>query len=755
MRTPRLPKQWARLIVVAVVVGPGFLSAQDATGRLPAVSAIKTAAAAGDLLRDLYFKTEWYDGIALGDSLAKKFPGNSRLRAWHVANVAVTGNTRRADSMTARIDTASRDPWLLAARSFSRHNPPMSSKAANAQAIRLARRAQKLAPREQDFVWLVASHSLSIPGFPIAAGAPIVAYIDSVTRPSDRSVEVQLIRANAQYSSKAFNPGASTPPDTANQNAAIRAYAAARAQDSTSLGAHLDASFRVRMKDEALAMALAKRAVQIAPRSSNARRNYWALIESQRGPSAAEKRTAIAADRDAFLAMTDSAPWALDVASNSMKYITKEPTDAIDDRILAKAPRSTFAENVLLNRVNQWRDSLYAARDSARPGPKSDSNAMRRRWIDATEEFINKPWVADPSTRDRAISALFFEVRADSTYPAPNLIRLVHQVVESQGLMAPSVRYGEAARALANRRLELTYAEKLARDGMKHTARYLNDMPGYFFSSVGEQADALDFANATMHEQLGWVHFSSGRLPQAEKELTHALELSKKSVNIYYDLGRIQAAQGRDDEAELTYAQGMTIRTRGVNPNRAELARLYEKKHGSVEGWDKYITALEEKERATRKAKILATRDTAPKLIPGWSLADLSGRVVKSDSLRSQTVVVNFWGTWCGPCVAEMPELQQFYDKYKNDKSVAIFTISNDKDLGELRDWMDKRKLTIPTLFDDGYVSKLAQISVFPTTWFIDNTGKIQFKAIGNTGALVDEWSWRLEATKAGQVIQP
>lgn len=321
--------------------------------------------------------------------------------------------------------------------------------------------------------------------------------------------------------------------------------------------------------------------------------------------------------------------------------------------------------------------------------------------------------------------------------------------------MHPSFRYGESSRALSNRKLELTYAEKLAREGMKHTARYLNDMPGYFFTSVGEQADALDYANASLYQHLGWVHYTAGRLPQAEKDLLRALELTKRNVNIYYDLGRIQAAQGRDDEAELTYAQGMTIRYRGVNPNRAELARLYEKKHGSISGWESYISALEEKERTTRKNKILATRDTAPKVIPAWSLADLTGRVVKSDSLRSQTIVVNFWGTWCGPCVAEMPELQQFYDKYKNDTSVAIFTISNDKDLAELRDWMGKRKLTIPTLFDDGYVAKLAQISIFPTTWFIDNTGKIQFKAVGNTGALVDEWSWRLEATKAGAVIQP
>src|SRR5207237_1352377 len=81
----------------------------------------------------------------------------------------------------------------------------------------------------------------------------------------------------------------------------------------------------------------------------------------------------------------------------------------------------------------------------------------------------------------------------------------------------------------------------------------------------------------------------------------------------------------------------------------------------------------------------------------------------------------NFWGTWCGPCVAEMLELQQFYEKYKGDSTVAILTISNDKSLTELKEWMAKRKLTVQTLLDDGYVVK-AGIKAWPTTGF-DDTG--------------------------------
>jgi thiol-disulfide isomerase/thioredoxin len=740
-------------LLAATAVPPVSLAQATAPG-LPSAAGIRTAHAADSVVRDLFLKAEYYDGVALGDSLLRRFPADTRLRAWYVANLAFSGETARADSLTAKIDTSSRDPWLLAARAFARHNAPSPSRASTAEAIRLARRARVLAPREPDFAWIVATAMFYTFGFPSRGGAPVVAYLDSLGPAASQPAHIQALRADALYSAQPFNPMGSAAPDTASQNAALRAYEVARATDSNSYAAHYSAASRLMRRDLPAAIALAKRAVAIAPRSRNAHQMYWSVLGEQRIPPA-EKNAAIDADRKHFLAITDSAAWAMDAVLSSMKYTTKEPTADLEARILARAPKSRWAETVLLNRVNQWRDSLYAARDSARPGPKSDSNVVRQRYIAGLEQFIDKPWVASTSNRDQAVTSLFFEVRSDTTYPAAKLIPLVHRLVESTSASAPSFRYGEGSRALSNRKLELPFAERLAREGMKHTASYLNDFPGYVFTSVGDQADALDAQNATLSANLGWVHYSAGRLKDAEKELQHALDLTKKHVNIYYDLGRVQAAQGRDDDAELTYAQGMTIRTRGVNPNRAELARIYEKKHGSIDGWEKYVGALEEKERATRKGKILAARDSQPKMAPGFALADLAGRTVRSDSLRSQTIVVNFWGMWCGPCVAEMPELQQFYDKYKNDKSVTILTISNDKDLAELRDWMAKRKLTIPTLFDDGYVAKQAQISVFPTTWFIDNTGKVQFKAIGNTGSLVEEWTWRLEATKAGPVIQP
>jgi thiol-disulfide isomerase/thioredoxin len=314
-----------------------------------------------------------------------------------------------------------------------------------------------------------------------------------------------------------------------------------------------------------------------------------------------------------------------------------------------------------------------------------------------------------------------------------------------------TITHTYAARSLADHKSDFAYAESLARDGEKLAAWYMSIMPASIYSSVGERADALDAMKASQRDALAWVYYNQGRYDDAQRELDIALDLTKKDPTIYYHLGKLRQAQGRAEDAELAFTQGMTLRYRGVNPNRKELETAYRQHHGSMDGWPDYVAQLEAKERATRKARILAAKPSDVSLGQGFKLVSLSGDSVSSASLKGHYTVVNFWGTWCGPCVAEMPELQQFYDKYRKDSSVVVLTISNDKDLQELKDWMAKRKYTIPTLYDDGYVSA-AGIEAWPTTWFIDPDGKVRYTAVGNGGALVEEWSWRLEAMRPAPV---
>jgi len=122
---------------------------------------------------------------------------------------------------------------------------------------------------------------------------------------------------------------------------------------------------------------------------------------------------------------------------------------------------------------------------------------------------------------------------------------------------------------------------------------------------------------------------------------------------------------------------------------------------------------------------------------------------VDSGRLRGRVLVVNYWGTWCGPCVAEMPEFQKFHEKYKNDPGVAVVTIDNDPNPDDVRTWMAKHKYDFPVLLDDGYVGK-SGIHAFPTTWFVDPTGKIDFVKVGWSESLAEEFGWRVEALRKG-----
>lgn len=110
-----------------------------------------------------------------------------------------------------------------------------------------------------------------------------------------------------------------------------------------------------------------------------------------------------------------------------------------------------------------------------------------------------------------------------------------------------------------------------------------------------------------------------------------------------------------------------------------------------------------------------------------FAMKDQHGNTINIADYRGKVVFVNFWATWCPPCKAEMPNIQELYDKYKNSEDVAVITIvrpgGQERDRDGILDFLKQNGYTMPVLFDDGSVSDYFQIYSFPTTHMLKKDG--------------------------------
>lgn len=126
--------------------------------------------------------------------------------------------------------------------------------------------------------------------------------------------------------------------------------------------------------------------------------------------------------------------------------------------------------------------------------------------------------------------------------------------------------------------------------------------------------------------------------------------------------------------------------------------------------------------------------DSAPqvgKLAPNFQLPDLEGKSVSLSDFLGSPIVVNFWASWCGPCVHEMPYIQGVYDEW-SAKGLVLLGINIGESPSKARQFMDSNHLFFPVLLDeDGKVAELYSIRGIPTTIFIDEEGIVQVIKIG------------------------
>jgi peroxiredoxin len=140
---------------------------------------------------------------------------------------------------------------------------------------------------------------------------------------------------------------------------------------------------------------------------------------------------------------------------------------------------------------------------------------------------------------------------------------------------------------------------------------------------------------------------------------------------------------------------------------------------------------------------------------PGFELVTMDGETTTLDAYEGQVVLLNFWATWCPPCVHEMPSMERLYQDLRA-RGFVVLGVSVDVDPGVadasgrvqgiVREYVDELGVTFPILLDpDGAVEDVYNVSGLPTTYVIGRDGRIEGRIVGAREWDSEEYRRRIE----------
>lgn len=435
------------------------------------------------------------------------------------------------------------------------------------------------------------------------------------------------------------------------------------------------------------------------------------------------------------------------------RQIDKETTDKVKEHYLSELESKTdlseddydrLTNVYYATRENTKADSLMKIASEKFPDSEMASRGLERLFFDA-KTFEEKEAVFN-ANKDKLMNSqnknFFLESLAMYQYREGNTEAFESYVsmIDSKSRVAslynsiawPKAEKGEdveAAMALSKKSLELMKAEQ----------EDLADKPEYY--STNQYKTSLEYGYSMYADTYALLAFKNGDIKEAITFQEQALEKGA-NAEMY---GRYVEFLMSDEQYETIVAKVPEMIEDGNSTSemKSMLKEAYQKTNPEGDA-ETMIAELEEK--AKKKGLEELKKTLLDEEAPNFTMTNLDGEQVTLSDMEGKTVVLDFWATWCGPCIASFPAMQDVVTKYKDDETVEFFFVdtfeSGDKRLDEVQSFITKNEYDFNVLIDpikeggsQHIVAQDYKVSGIPTKFIIGPNGNIKFKSVGYNGS--------------------